>query len=62
MFLGKLLYSDTGRGGGRGVRPYKRLLGMCHWMGSHFHDWIDYHGVAFSIQELLEWGRIFSDF
>ena len=31
---------------------------MCHWMGSHFHDWIDYHGVAFSI-ELLEWGRIF---
>ena len=22
---------------------------MCHWMGSHFHDWIDYNGVAFSI-------------
>ena len=19
---------------------------MCHWMGSHFHDWIDYNGVA----------------
>ena len=18
---------------------------MCHWMGSHFHDWIDYNGV-----------------
>ena len=34
---------------------------MCCWMGSHFHDWIDYHGVAFSI-ELLEWGRTFSDF
>ena len=34
---------------------------MCHWMGSHFHDWIDYNGVAFSI-ELLEWGRTFSDF
>ena len=31
---------------------------MCRWMGSHFHDWIDYNGVAFSI-ELLEWGRIF---
>ena len=34
---------------------------MCRWMGSHFHDWIDYNGVAFSI-ELLEWGRKFSDF
>ena len=34
---------------------------MYHWMGSHFHDWIDYNGVAFSI-ELLEWGRTFSDF
>ena len=30
-------------------------------MGSHFDDWIDNHGVAFSIQ-LLEWGRTFSDF
>ena len=30
-------------------------------MGSHFHDWIDKNGVAFSI-ELTEWGlhiRIF---
>ena len=34
---------------------------MCHWMGSHFHDWIDYNGVAFSI-ELLEWGHRFSGF
>ena len=34
---------------------------MCRWMGSHFHDWIDYNGVAFLI-ELLEWGRIFSGF
>ena len=34
---------------------------MCRWMGSNFHAWIDYHGVAFSI-ELLEWGRTFSDF
>ena len=34
---------------------------MCCWMGSHFHDWYDYNGVAFSI-ELLEWGRIFSGF
>ena len=30
-------------------------------MESHFHVWIDYNGVAFSI-ELLKWGRIFSDF
>ena len=50
---------DDPRGGG--VLPYKRLIGMCRWMGSHFHDWIDYNGVAFSI-DLLEWGRKFSDF
>ena len=35
---------------GGGVLPYKRLIGMCRWMGSHFHDWIDYNGVAFSIE------------
>ena len=29
-------------------------------MGSHFHDWSDYSGIAFST-ELLEWGRTFSD-
>ena len=34
---------------------------MCRWMGSHLHDWIDYNGVAFSL-ELLEWGRTFSGF
>ena len=34
---------------------------MCRSMGSHFHNWIEYNGVAFSI-ELLEWGRTFSDF
>ena len=22
---------------------------MCRWMGSHFHDWIDYKGIAFSL-------------
>ena len=32
--------------GGRGVLPYNRLMGMCRWMGSHFHDWSDYNGVA----------------
>ena len=33
---------------------------MCRCMGSHFHDWFDHNGVAFSI-ELLEWGRTFSE-
>ena len=40
--------------GGGGALPYKRLMGMCRWMLSHFHDWIDYNGVAFST-ELLQW-------
>ena len=31
---------------------------MCPWMGSHFHDWIDYNAGAFSM-ELLECGRTF---
>ena len=39
--------------GGGGVLPYKRLMRMCRWMGSHFHDWTDYNEVAYSI-ELLE--------
>ena len=30
-----------------GVLPSKRLLGMCRWMGSHFHNWTDYNGVTF---------------
>ena len=32
---------------------------MCRWMGSRFHDWSDYNGVAFSI-DLLERGDTFS--
>ena len=44
-----------------GVLPFKSLTRMCRWMGSHFHDWSDYNGVAFSM-ELLEWGRKFSNF
>ena len=39
--------------GGGGLLPYKRLMEMCHRMGSHFHDWIDYKGVAFSIESLV---------
>ena len=52
---------SRGVGGGGGALPSNKLMGMCRWMGSHFHDWIDYNGVAFST-ELLEWGRIFSGF
>ena len=44
-------------GGGGGVLPNKRLLGV----GLHFHNWIDYNGVTF-IVELLEWDRTFSGF
>ena len=47
--------------GGGGVLPYKRVMGMCCWMGSDIQDRIDYHGVAFSIG-LQEWGRTFYDF
>ena len=38
-----------------GLPPYERLMGMCRWMGSHFHDWIDYNGVTFLVG-FLEWG------
>ena len=38
---------------GEGVLPSKRLLGVCRWMGSHFHNWTDYNAVTFLV-ELLE--------
>ena len=34
---------------------------MCRWMGSHFHGWIDYNGIAFSL-ESQESGHTFSGF
>ena len=37
----------------RGVLPSGRPMGMCRWMGSHFHEWIDSYGVAF-LFKLLE--------
>ena len=43
------------------VLPSNKLMGMCGWMGSHFHCWIDHNGVAFLL-ELLEWGRTFLGF
>ena len=45
----------------RGVLPRKRLLGICHYMGSHFHNWVDYNGVT-PLVELLEWGHTFLGF
>ena len=42
-----ILCSVADSGGGE-VLPYKRLMGMRRWVGSHFHLWIDYNGVAFS--------------
>ena len=38
-----------------------RQMAICRWMSSHFHGWIDYNEVAFSL-ELVEWDRIFSGF
>ena len=35
---------------------------MCRWMGSHFHDWIDYNGVAFSIEFTRMGSHIFGSF
>ena len=31
-----------------GTLPINGLIGMCRWMGSHFHDRTDYNGAAFS--------------
>ena len=36
--------SHAGEGG---LPPSYRLMGMCCWMGSHFHDWIDHNRVTF---------------
>ena len=33
---------------GGGELPSNGLLGMCRWMGWHFHDSTDHNGVAFS--------------
>ena len=47
--------------GGKEVLSSNKLMDMCRWVGSHFQDWSNYTGVAFSIK-LLEWGRTFSGF
>ena len=55
----KKYLTNVTKGGKGGVLGTNQ--GMYRWMWSHFDDWIDYNGVAFSI-ELLEWGRKLSDF
>ena len=55
--FGKLIVSRSRVGGGGGLLPSNRLMGMCCWKGLDFHGWIDYNVVA-----LLEWGRTFSGF
>ena len=57
--MGKILVYKPEGGGGE-LLPCKRLVVMCRWLGSRFHDWIDYNGLAFSI-ELLQLGRKLSD-
>ena len=62
-----IVLQEKSQSGVRKLNPWgctssdKRPMGMCRWIGSHFHDWSDYNGVAVSI-ELLEWGRTFSNF
>ena len=41
-------------GGGGGLQ-YKRLMGMCRSMGSHFYDLIDYNGSHF---QLSHWNGV----
>ena len=53
LTTGLVGHSTSQEGEERGVRPNNTLMGMCRWMGSYFHDWIDHNGVALSI-ELLE--------
>ena len=51
--IGVIRCNLGGGGGEGGLLPSERLLGMCRWMGSHFHNWTDYNGVTFLV-ELLE--------
>ena len=44
---------------GGGVLPSSRVMGMCRLMGSHFHDWIDYYGVAFFVRVTIIGSFIF---
>ena len=57
--LAKQEHDPGGGGGGTPLQEANRNVPLD--AGSHFHDWIRYNGVAFSI-DLLEWGRKFFGF
>ena len=48
-----IVLQEKSQSGARKLNPRrctssdKRPMGMCRWMGSHFHDWIDNNGVVF---------------
>ena len=45
------IQTPEGGGGGQGggvVLPSNRRMGMCCWMGLHFHNWIGYNGDIFN--------------
>ena len=44
-----MVSSHLGWGEGR-VALIHGLMWMCCWMTSHFHNWIDFDGVAFSTE------------
>ena len=50
-----LSFSSLSPSGGVSVFSGVSCPGGCRWMGSHFHGWIDYNGVALSL-ESLEFG------
>ena len=37
-----------------GLLRSKSVMGMCRWMGSHFHNWIDYNEVTFLVELLMD--------
>ena len=47
LLISKALKRTFPPGGGGGGLPSGRLMGMCRWMRSHFHDCTDYYGVHF---------------
>ena len=55
MCMGSVKPVGGGWGAALVVLSTNKLIRMCQRMGSHFHDWVDYHRFSFSI-ELLEWG------
>ena len=38
-----------------GTSEVNKLMGLCRWRGSHFHNCHDYNGIPFSIIQVLEW-------